>query len=83
MWLLAWLLYPLTAVLNLYGSYNTCWMFASVAGLVAFVVMMTLLPTDFDPVGIGPRVGRPFVSYLGGLLLTGAVLVIWRVKSKL
>jgi hypothetical protein len=72
-----WLLYPLAALLS-FGFANTRWMTATFSGVLVFVVLMALLPIDFDPVGVGSRVARPVCAYLAGLALTGAVLVAVR-----
>jgi hypothetical protein len=76
--LIGWLLYPLAAVLSLgyLASTDRRWITATISGVVVFVVLMALLPIDFDPVGVGSRLARPVSAYLAGLALTGVLLVV-------
>jgi hypothetical protein len=72
--LTAWLLYPLTAVACLSFVTSRRWLTSTVLGLVAFVVLMALIPSNFDVFDIGLRVARPLCAYLGGLVTTGLAL---------
>lgn len=54
------------------------WGTASLVGVAVFIALFAQLPASFDLLEIGPRIARPLVAYVGGLVVTGIIVMVTR-----
>jgi hypothetical protein len=56
------------------------WGTASLVGVAVFIVFFVQLPVSFDVLEMGPRAARPLAAYIGGLVVTGVIVLVTRPK---
>ena len=54
------------------------WGTASLVGVVVFIVLLVELPASLGLLGLRPGIARPLVAYLGGLVVTGMIVLVTR-----
>lgn len=57
------------------------WGTASLVGVAVFIVLFVQLPASFELVGMSARIARPLVAYVGGLIVTGIIVMVTRPRS--
>lgn len=80
------LIYPIL-IAGVRFNWNTpqrfvTWGTASLIGVAVFIVLLVQLPASFELLEMSPRIAGPLVAYVGGLIVTGIIVMVTRPRSR-